>query len=197
MSRSSQFSKNKFAGTSRQSTVKLTGGFHRGRALTIPADFCHPMGERERLALFNKLSSLLDFQGIYVLDLFAGSGVLGLETLSRGAFHAVFVEHNPHLNDALLKNLNLFEEDQKCNLAEEEVIYMVETALSPNSFELIFADPPYDNYQTDFLAYIPKLLRPGGVFVLSHPNDEAPVLPDLKLLDTRKYAACHLSFYKK
>ena len=108
-----------------------------------------------------------------------------------------FRRAQPYLNDALIENLNLLEEDQKCNLAEEEVIYMVGTAINPNSFELIFADPPYDDYQTDFLEYVPHILRPGGIFVLSHPEETPPPVSALELLETRTYAGCHLSFYRK
>ena len=78
-----------------RTSIRLISGIHGGRKLSIPKDLCHPMGERERNALFNKLDSLISLRGIYVLDLFSGSGALGLECLSRGAAHVVFVERNP------------------------------------------------------------------------------------------------------
>ena len=74
--------------------IKITSGKYRGRTIKSPnSKLTHPMGAREKLAMFNMISEYLS--GAVVLDVYAGSGALGIEALSRGASYAMFVEKNP------------------------------------------------------------------------------------------------------
>ncbi len=169
-----------------KNVVKITSGIHRGRAISTPGNGTHPMGERERLALFNMLGSLT---GTRVLDTFAGSGALGIEALSRGAQEVVFVENNRgacHVIKGNLASLN----------ASGEVLCTDVTKLETGEFEVILADPPYDNFDPEIIETLASHLTSGGTLVLSHPG-EAPAIAGLTLEKTRQYAGAHLSFYSK
>jgi 16S rRNA (guanine966-N2)-methyltransferase len=85
--------------------TRLISGVAGGRRLKVPRTGVRPTGDRAREALFNSLKSLLDLRGSSVLDLYAGSGALGLEALSRGADTVVFVESSPGVLPVLKENL--------------------------------------------------------------------------------------------
>ena len=172
--------------------VKITSGLFRGQKITTPGGNTHPMGEREKIALFNMINDSLP--GSKVLDAFSGSGALGLETLSRGASSVVFIDNNQVSYETIKDNIKkLSIPDAQAKVIRGDV-YQVLTTLD-NIFDIVIADPPYDQYDTEKLTSLSSVLsRPGGVLVLSHPGD-APDLPHLKLLKTRQYAAAHISIY--
>ncbi len=146
------------------------------------------MGERERLALFNMISEYVP--DATVLDAFAGSGALGIEALSRGAKSAVFAEKTPVASQII-----------KDNLASLGVNGTVETCKvsgfkSDTEFDLILADPPYDNFNLTEVEYLVQFLKKDGVFVLSHPG-EVPEIQGLVLQKSRKYAGATISIFVK
>ena len=169
-------------------SVKITSGKLRGRSIRTPSGKTHPMGKRERLALFNMINEILS--DAKVLDAFAGSGALGIEAISRGATEVVFVEKDARAVNLIRQNLANLNIDARVVLSD--VINFVDKA----NFDLILADPPYDDFKIEPIIRLVKLLRPGGTLVLSHP-DEALEISGLKLLKTRTYAAAHISIYVK
>lgn len=171
--------------------VKITGGAYRGRTiLTPPGDKTHPMGERERIALFNMLES--EDAVWFILDAYAGSGAIGIEALSRGADLVVFVEKDAtacRVIDSNLKELGIY----NGGVLRGDVVEMMRTAT--DRFGIVIADPPYDKFNVEDIKVLTRVVaRPGGVMVLSHPG-EAPELPGMELIKTRKYAGAHLSIY--
>ena len=173
-----------------QNSLKITGGIYGGRRITTPGGPTHPMGERERLALFNMLTNTL--AGARVLDAFAGSGALGIEALSRGAKEVVFIEKNSVAVKTIKENLLLL------GISDASVIYgdITESISSLGIFDLILADPPYDNYELSLITPLISLLDSGGILVLSHP-DLAPELSGLKLVKDKRYAGAGISIYTK
>ncbi|MBR0403466.1 RsmD family RNA methyltransferase [Candidatus Saccharibacteria bacterium] len=172
-----------------KSKIRITSGLYRGREISVPAT-THSMGSRERLALFNSISYLLP--GADVLDCFAGAGSLGTEALSRGANSVVFVEKNPKAAAVINDNLN--------SLGITNATIVKKTTKSYHSsrtFQIIFADPPYDDFKEAEFAHLPQLLAPNGHLILSHPGTFTPNFPSLKHLSTKKYAACHISLFTK
>lgn len=169
--------------------VKITAGKLRGRKILTPGGKTHPMGERERLALFNMVGNSLD--GRTVLDLYAGSGALGLEAASRGASKIVFVEKNPTALDCVRRNIAELGAEN-CEVIRGDVAVFT----TDMTFDIILADPPYDNFIAEDLARVANCLAPNGILVLSHPK-EAPVISGLTLEKTRQYAAARLSVYHK
>lgn len=168
--------------------VKITSGKYRGRSIQTPGGTTHPMGERERLALFNMISEYLP--GAELLDAFAGSGALGIEAISRGAKKVVFIEKNAKACQVIRKNL--------VSLGIEAEVFQgdVVNFTTPESFGLILADPPYDNFDEEKIIHLLKFLDKGRILVLSHP-DKSPVFPEMELLKTRKYAGANISIYIK
>ena len=148
--------------------MRITGGGLARRTLEAPrGDRTRPTTDRVREALFSALGSRTTLAGARVVDLFAGSGALGLEALSRGAVHATFVEqHAPTLALARRNAVALGVADQAAFVRADALAHLRRT---PGPFDLILADPPYG---LDRLAALPgearPRLAPGGLLVLEH-----------------------------
>ena len=169
-------------------TVKITSGNLRGRTLLTPGGNTHPMGAREKLALFNMISSYLE--NATVLDAYAGSGALGIEAISRGASEVTFIEKNAKAAQVIRQNL------ANLNLKAEVFQGAVENFQSGTQFDTILADPPYDNFIPESINGLTPFLKDDGILVLSHPG-KAPEINGLSLLKSNQYAEAHLSLYIK
>lgn len=187
--------------------LRILSGKFKGTKLKSPGlATTHPMGSREKLALFNMLAPYLE--GATVLDYFAGSGALGLEALSRGAASVTFVENNPKAQKVIEENCSNFNmggsHGAPSNLAcgsrgpRTQITWgnaRQDPMLKLPTYDLIISDPPYDNYQVPDYA---KLLKKGGILALSHPKSFNPEsITGLTLLKTNHYAACYISLYTK
>lgn len=169
--------------------IRITSGKLRGRAVVTPGGKTHPMGDRERLALFNMLTG--EIENAVVLDAFAGSGALGIEALSRGAERAVFVEKNHVAAKVILENL----QNLGIRAGYEVIRHGVENYETDERFDIILADPPYDDFRPEIIEHLLDFLKEGGMLALSHPG-EAPVLEGVVLTKTHRYAAARLSLYR-
>lgn len=166
-------------------SVRILAGRWKGRALQVPAG-ARPTSGRARGALFDLLGERV--AGARVLDLFAGSGAVGLEAVSRGARSAVLVEPD---GAAIGRSL------ARLSPAPQEVVLIArkaETAIraldrNAERFDLIFADPPYaGELRTATLRAAARLLAPGGVLALQQDARRgAPDVPGLVLLEVRAY----------
>lgn len=178
--------------------LRVGSGALRGRTLTAPGGGTHPMGAREKGALFNMIAAWLP--GAVVLDAFAGSGALGTEALSRGAARAVLVEKEAAAVKVIRQNLAQLDLPTRAEILHGAVEKLAKTDLlaasgeGHNGFDVVLADPPYDDFRLEAIEKLAPLVRPGGVLVLSHP-DIAPALLGLKLASTHRYAAARLSVY--
>ena len=137
--------------------MRIIAGRWRGRPILAPAgDSTRPTSDRVREALFSMLASRLgSFEGLQVADLFAGSGALGLEALSRGAAHCVFVEKDRRAVEAIRANIAAL------GASGEVLPRGAEHAALPAPVDLAFLDPPYGSgLAAALLAALP--LAPGG-----------------------------------
>ncbi|MBR3233001.1 RsmD family RNA methyltransferase [Candidatus Saccharibacteria bacterium] len=161
--------------------MRIISGKYKNRELQSPnSKTTHPMGDRERLAIFNMLTSRLgtsDLTGKTVLDLFAGTGALGIEALSRGAISATFVEKDFKALECLKQNLKNIE---NCQIIKQDANKFV----PDQKIDLIFIDPPYDKYPDNVFDF-KKYLNPGGILIISSP---APLDETSK-----KYANCYIT----
>jgi 16S rRNA (guanine966-N2)-methyltransferase len=123
--------------------VRVVGGTARGRRLRAPdGGATRPTSDRVREAVFNVLVSMDRIEGAAVLDLFAGSGALGIESLSRGASEAVLVDDRPEAVEAIRENLDVLGADRsRARLVRADALAYA--AAAPR-FDLVLADPPYD-----------------------------------------------------
>jgi 16S rRNA (guanine966-N2)-methyltransferase len=157
--------------------TRLISGVARGRRLKVPPSGVRPTGDRAREGLFNSLSTLLDLEGARVLDLYAGSGALGLEALSRGAAEVVFVESGPKVLPVLRANL------AAVGLPGGRVVAgSVPTVVAgrpPARFDLVLADPPYATPVAEVLGVLEALVAGGwltedAVVVVERSSREDP-----------------------
>lgn len=144
--------------------VRIVGGRHRGRKLTFPAlAALRPTPDRLKETLFNWLGQQVS--GSDCLDLFAGSGSLGFEALSRGARQATLVEHHGEAVRALRASADLLKVTESVRIIEADACLWLRKPLGvSHRYHLIFTDPPFDsNYLALVLARVPELLQPQGL----------------------------------
>lgn len=173
--------------------TRIIAGTHGGRQLRVPAgDTTRPTADRAREGLYSSLLSLLDLDGAGVLDLYAGSGALGLEALSRGAGRATLVEEDPMALAALRANVTALE------LPAEVVAEAVEDYLSgpPSPYDLVVLDPPYDLDVEPVLTAVLPWLAPEAVVVVERRTRGAhPAWPEgLEGVRSRKYGEATLYY---
>ncbi len=125
--------------------MRVVAGLAGGRRLAAPAGRkVRPTSERVREALFNALGSLDAVEGAAVVDLFAGTGALGIEALSRGAASAVFVDADPRAVSAIKENLGATGLRERARVVQAAVLrFLAGTPPDASPFDIAFADPPY------------------------------------------------------
>jgi 16S rRNA (guanine(966)-N(2))-methyltransferase RsmD len=177
--------------------VRIIAGALRGRRLTAPQGMAtRPTGEKVRGAVFNVLGQFFD--GGAVLDLFAGSGALALEALSRGCATAVCVDADRRAAEAVRRNA------EACGVADRVAVRCepVEAALGhlpAGGFRLAFVDAPYAVGPEGALARLGALLSEGGVCVAEHDARRPPAgaWPGLALAERRRYGGTGISIYRR
>lgn len=176
--------------------VRIISGEYGGRKIEAPdTGRTHPMSERARNALFNSLGDIVS--GAEVLDAFAGTGAIGIEALSRGAHHATFIERDKIAQKVLAKNITLLGAENRSSLIRTTVSNWLETQTG-GEFDLIFADPPYNDPQLSTASRLMGLLKPGGYMVLSHPGrGEILTKTGVVVVDNRSYGNAYLTFYRR
>ena len=142
--------------------MRIVAGMWRGQPLKQPPEnITRPTTDRVREALFSALESRMDWDGVRVLDAFAGSGALGLEALSRGAAHAVFCEVNGKVLGVLKGNIAAFRgAAAAAKVLKADSLKHPPVELGP--FDLVFLDPPYA-YSADDVAAFVDVLNAAGV----------------------------------
>ena len=157
--------------------TRLIAGIAGGRRLKVPPAGVRPTGDRAREGLFNSLATLLDLEGAAVLDLYAGSGALGLEALSRGAASVVFVESAPGVLPVLRENLATV--GLPGGTAVAGSVPTVVAGAPPARFDVVLADPPYVTSVEEVLTVLRRLvsgewLAPEAVLVVERSSREPP-----------------------
>jgi 16S rRNA (guanine(966)-N(2))-methyltransferase RsmD len=165
--------------------VRIIGGKWKGRALEVPPR-ARPTSSRAREALFDLLAGRI--AGARILDLYAGSGALGLEALSRGAASAVLVETDTERLERNRERLGASEREARI-LRRPAAAALAELERAGERFDLVFADPPYVlPVEAELGEQISAVLAPGGVFVLQRDRrSEPPALARLAAGQRRPY----------
>jgi 16S rRNA (guanine966-N2)-methyltransferase len=179
--------------------MRIIAGKHRGKRLApIKNTPVRPTADRTREAVFSILGNLVE--DATVADLFAGTGAMGLEALSRGAKQAVFVDFNPKSLALIKKNIALLKEEARSRVIAWNLLQNA-ACLSAHAFnyDLIFADPPYGEHTLGtILDNLAKAgaLGPEGTLVCEHDRSE-PVPQDspFELTDQRRYGRTLISFF--
>jgi 16S rRNA (guanine966-N2)-methyltransferase len=177
--------------------VRIVGGNLRGRVLRAPGGAAtRPTSEKVREAVFNILGSV---EGDHVLDLFAGSGALGIEALARGATHATFVEVARPALTAIRGNLRELGLEDRATVVPGDAVAAAARHEPARPWRLVFVDPPYrsDLATRAVLALPSERLAAEAVIVIEHDRRSAPpdALGSLLRTDQRRYGDTLISFF--
>lgn len=176
--------------------MRIIAGEYRGRKLAGPvAPGVRPTSDRLRETLFNLVD--VETPGRRVLDVFAGTGAVGLEALSRGAAHVTFVERDARAAGVIARNAATCGATDRCIIVRSDATKLAQR-LDPERFDLVFLDPPYDFDGLDrALAEAAALVAPGGLVVLEHARRREPPSGTPALTMRRQVTAgdSQLTFY--
>jgi 16S rRNA (guanine966-N2)-methyltransferase len=151
--------------------MRVIAGKYKGRRLTTVADLSvRPATDRVKSAIFNTLQTRIDWRTAMVLDLYAGSGSVGIEALSRGAVHTTFVENDRKAFAFLQANIQLIKAEQDATLIFGSVDQFL--AVPRRAFAVVFADPPYaipTLSQLPDRVFASGVVAEDGMLVIEHP----------------------------
>jgi 16S rRNA (guanine966-N2)-methyltransferase len=179
--------------------MRVIAGSAGGVRLAVPKRGVRPTMDRVKAAIFSSLGEVII--GARVLDLFAGSGALGIEALSRGAASVLFVEHDRQSADAIEKNLG--KTKLKGRVRRQNVFDFLGQRWNAEKFQVVFADPPYEKTHrgesdTEKLLKnesLPQLLEPNGIFVLeTQPGESLGETKLWRIIRKKRYGATEVLF---
>jgi 16S rRNA (guanine966-N2)-methyltransferase len=175
----------------------ITGKF-KGRSITsIPNRNIRPATDRVKTTIYDMLQNRLSLNGAEVLDLFAGSGNLGFEAISRGAKEVIFVDDDPDALDIIEENAKKLNCIDQCQIIDADALsFIVRTKMQ---FDLIFADPPYAYVKTleiPNMVFEKSILRADGLLIIEHTKHvkfEGTNLYDLSV--QKEFGNTRVSFF--
>jgi 16S rRNA (guanine966-N2)-methyltransferase len=182
--------------------MRVIAGTAGGIRLDVPRTNVRPTMDRVKAAIFSSLGEKVI--GARVLDLFAGTGALGIEALSRGAASAWFVDHDPAAIAVIERNLARTKMEGR--VRAQDVFVFLRSVQARESFQIIFADPPYEKTKsggefTSLLLGDPQLaamLEASGTFVLEkRPSEQMPPTPWWNITRARTYGATEVLFLQR
>jgi 16S rRNA (guanine966-N2)-methyltransferase len=172
--------------------VRIVAGEHRGTRIFAPKGRdTRPTSDRVREAAFNLIGPV---DGAAVVDLFAGSGAMGLEALSRGAASATFVENDRDACRTIDRNIEKLRVTG-ARVVQRDVLQALAT--DRRQYDLILCDPPYGYPARERLApYLVRALAPDGVLVYETGNREEPAIEGLSIRTSRTYGSARLTLFR-
>jgi 16S rRNA (guanine966-N2)-methyltransferase len=182
--------------------MRVIAGSAGGIHLDAPKSGVRPTMDRVKAAIFSSLGE--EVIGARVLDLFAGTGSLGIEALSRGAASALFVEENAAAVAAIERNLTRTKLEGR--VRRQDVFGFLRAALVPEQFRIVFADPPYEKTKSgeEFTrlllesAELAQIIEPSGIFVLEkRPTEKLPSTTLFDVVRARRYGATEVLFLQR
>jgi len=168
------------------SRLRVSGGEARGRRLKAPKNI-RPTQGMVKQAIFNMVGPRIE--GATVVDLFAGSGALGIEALSRGASRVTFVDQQPRGLAILRQNLDALGFKDRSDVIRGDVVHWLEAGPSVlGAADFVFLDPPYDDAVLDrVLKVLDRIVTPSSVFVEHSKRQQLPELSRLRVDRERRY----------
>lgn len=180
--------------------MRVIAGRYKGRSLKGPKHKgLRPTADRVKEALFNIIGAKI--VGADFLDLFAGSGGIGIEAISRGASQVVFADNNSASLKLVAENLQLLAVDDQTRLLRREALQAIKLlAAEGSSFDIIFLDPPFEAGlldQTIAAITASSILKAEGWLIAEHPQRVVPASRELRVLLNRNYGDINLSIYSR
>lgn len=175
--------------------MRIVGGKYKSRVLSgFDGDKIRPTSDKARESLFNILQNRI--YGSEFLDLFCGTGAMGIEALSRGAKSVTFNDADRNSLNLLRKNLEKLGVDEEYEIKNYDALILLERAIK--KYDIIFIDPPY---KTDLgeraVALSINALKDDGVVILESETPFTVKVDGLTVVDERKYGRARLTFFKK
>jgi len=176
--------------------VRIIAGSRKGHTIFAPRGRdTRPTSDRVRENVFNIVAPWVE--GARVLDLYAGSGAMGLEALSRGAAVVVFVEADRDAVRAIERNLDKLRLTGATVVRTEAMTGLAQEATAGRKYDLVLVDPPYAMTDFDTLArYLPRVLADDGLAVLESAARTEPELAGLAVRTTRKYGSTRVTVFE-
>ena len=176
--------------------MRIIAGSRKGARIAAPKGLdTRPTGDRVREAIFNLVGPV---DGAEVLDLYAGSGAMGLEALSRGAGRVTFVESDREAAETILRNLDKLKLEGAVVLREDAGRKLAADASAGKRYDLVLIDPPYSMLARTLptlAAYLPAVLTENGIAVVESDAREEPELP-LPLRTSRRYGSARVTVFE-
>jgi 16S rRNA (guanine966-N2)-methyltransferase len=176
--------------------MRIIAGSRKGARILAPKGLdTRPTSDRVREAVFNLIGPV---DGAEVLDLYAGSGAMGLEALSRGAARATFVESDRTAAETILRNLDKLRLDDAIVLREDAARKLAADAAGGRRYDLVLVDPPYAmlaNALPTLAAHLPAVLAASGVAIVESGAREEPDLP-LPKRTSRRYGSVRITVFE-
>lgn len=176
--------------------MRIIAGELRGRRLHPPTNLpVRPTTDLARESLFNILRNKVDFEEISVLDLFTGTGSISFEFISRGVKQVMAVDGDQRCVEFIKQTAKEFEIDNLFAMRSDAFIFL---GRSQMSFDVVFADPPYDLKQFDIIPdlVLKSFVKPGGLFVLEHAKEHSFKEHPL-FVEQRNYGKVNFTFFKQ
>ena len=179
--------------------MRIISGSAKGRRLaSVPGTGTRPVTDKVKGALFNILGSQIE--GATLLDLFAGTGSVGIEALSRGAGHVVFVDRGHRAIETIRRNLVTLELKERAEVIHGDAFHYIKQAPPERRFDYVYVAPPqYQGLWEQTLLALnekPLLAEDGLIIVQIHPKELRDLsTPNLCLLRERRYGSTLLCFY--
>ncbi len=176
--------------------MRIIAGEKRGHTIFAPRGReTRPTSDRVRENVFNIVGPWV--VGARVLDLYAGSGAMGLEALSRGAASALFVESDPDALRVIDRNLDKLGLTGARVMRLDSTVALTQESGAGRKYDLVLVDPPYDMTNYDSLArYLPDVVADDGVLVFETAAKVEPELPGLSVRTTRKYGSTRVTVFE-
>lgn len=175
----------------------ITGTARGKRLITVPGnDLVRPTSEKVKESIFSSIQ--FDIEGRRILDLFAGSGQLGIEALSRGAISATFVDNSDVSLSVVRKNLEGTDFKDKADICKSD--YKSFLSRKPGVFDIAFLDPPYNKgILADALSCVAPVMSDYGIIICEHPREEKmpETVLDFGIYREYKFGKITVTVYKK
>lgn len=175
--------------------MRIISGELRGRRLNPPANLpVRPTTDLARESLFNILRNKVEFSELEVLDLFAGIGSISFEFISRGVKSVTSLDINPKCIDFIKESSIKLEVNNLYPIKSDAFVFL---GKSQTSYDLVFADPPYDLKQFDIIPdlIIKSFVRPGGMLIMEHAK-EYKFVDNKYFIEQRNYGKVNFSFFQ-
>lgn len=176
--------------------MNITAGKYKGQKITAPDEnITRPTLSKVRMSVFNTLQAMVDFEGLSFLDMFAGSGIMGLEALSRGFSEILMIEKNKKVYGILISNIKKYEKDNNIKLIFGDSLKYCEKFLNIKNkkFNIIYIDPPYFSGVYEQSLAVASMIC-DGIIILEHVIELN--LNDYNVLKQKKYGDKFITFIK-